>query len=373
MHLTTYPEFKRKLDCVYDTQTLKEFTKKAVIESTSGKRKPVSSLNPETIELLYDFIVVNKERYLLNFYKKSLAVTQLIRFRGEKPIPLKNISNHKRNECKSVIRNIHMLGILRDTESGLPNLRTYWTVVHNLFRKWVIDYKLVTPSALQHMARGHAASIISAFYVRASILNPHLIYHFARAIVKRPDSVVFTPTLGWSSYLYGFLEDERVSKYIGVDVIPSVCKKTAEFAREYWTTKEVIIHCCPSEDLMSLGLVRPGDKDSVDVIFFSPPYYDLEVYKGGEQSTSRYRTYEQWLEGYWSNTMKVCRHLMKPDGVMCYVLSGYAKYDLDGDMIRVSMENGFNLFKKVRIGNANVNVTKHRETGETAYFWRRSN
>jgi hypothetical protein len=163
---------------------------------------------------------------------------------------------------------------------------------------------------------------------------------------------VFTPTLGWSSYCYGFLECPYVTEYVGNDIIPNVCKKTATFAKTYYPEKQVKIWCKPSEDLLKSAEFMRKYKQYFDVVFFSPPYYRLEIYPGKNQSTERYKTYEEWLQGYWENTMELCWHILQPGGRLCYIISNYKEggnqsLDLIRDMNRITSKIGFE--KKGRI------------------------
>ena len=57
-------------------------------------------------------------------------------------------------------------------------------------------------------------------------------------------SKIFTPTLGWSSYLYGFFESSYVKEYVGTDVINDVCKKRKNFPK---ITIKCTIYCKPSK------------------------------------------------------------------------------------------------------------------------------
>jgi hypothetical protein len=59
------------------------------------------------------------------------------------------------------------------------------------------------------------------------------------------------------------------------------------------------------------------------VVFFSPPYYRLELYAGKNQSTEKYKSYEEWLEKYWMKTIEMCFYVLKPGGKLCYILSNY--------------------------------------------------
>jgi tRNA1(Val) A37 N6-methylase TrmN6 len=110
-------------------------------------------------------------------------------------------------------------------------------------------------------------------------------------------------------------------------------------------------------------------KNHFDVVFFSPPYYRLELYDGENQSTTKYDTYEKWLDKYWSATIQLCQHVLQPGGRLCYILSGYGSdntkenYDLLDDMNTITKKY-FTFKSKQPMYNKNVHVTAHRETSE---------
>jgi hypothetical protein len=71
---------------------------------------------------------------------------------------------------------MHYKGILQDTKSGIEGVPTYIDVLKDLYLHSIIDYKLLTPSALHYIRQGRIGSVFSSYYFRASILNPYLIY-----------------------------------------------------------------------------------------------------------------------------------------------------------------------------------------------------
>jgi tRNA1(Val) A37 N6-methylase TrmN6 len=136
------------------------------------------------------------------------------------------------------------------------------------------------------------------------------------------------------------------------------------------TLVESKIFCQPSESLYHSKPFLTKYENHFDLVFFSPPYYRLELYKGGAQSTDEYESYEVWLEKYWKQTIELCHHVLIKGGKMCYILSGYGsettaeQYNLLTDMNRIT-QNYFKLVSRQPMLNKNVNVTQHRETGET--------
>jgi hypothetical protein len=91
------------------------------------------------------------------------------------------------------------------------------------------------------MKKGRLGSVFSSYYFRASIMNPYLVYSLNHSLLK--GTKIFTPTLGWTSYCYGFLECPMVKEYVGTDVIKSVYDKTCKFIKENYKEKQTdILH-----------------------------------------------------------------------------------------------------------------------------------
>ena len=187
---------------------------------------------------------------------------------------------------------------------------------------------------------------------------------------------VFSPTLGWTSYAYGFLECPMVTEYVATDVIENVCRKTREFCQQNYSYKKTQIYCEPSENLYENRAFMKKYSTHFDIVFFSPPYYELELYPGKDQSTAMYTSYEEWLANYWAITVELCWHVLKKGGRMCYILSSYgcsgsakcanSEIDILKDMNAIVAQKFGNKGMAIKMKNKNVHVTagSHRETGE---------
>lgn len=333
----------------------------------SGKKRvplmtymKLHAIGLEDIQMIYSHIISRNE-YLTRFYNTSMEVGELQI--TEPPMKRAHLDNNQCVRYKNVIRNLHYQNILKNTTSGLNGLPSFLDVLIDLYKNHVIDYKILTPSAIHYIREGRIGSVFSSFYFRASIMNPYLVYSLNHSVLK--GQRIFTPTLGWSSYAYGFAECPFVREYVGVDVIGDVCKKTADFMKEY-PDIHTEIFCTPSEGLLkNVGFIRKYE-NHFDTVFFSPPYYELELYPGKNQSTTVYTTYEDWLEGYWHGTVKLCHMVLKKGGKMCYILSsggGSHETNILTDMNKIT-KNLFTWNATLPMFNKNVHVTKHRETAE---------
>ena len=351
--------------------TFDKFYNKAKVRSGNKLTKlsdyvTSKNINMDDMRLLHTHIK-QRDEYLTRFYTMSLRINETKIHNVLKPMKINELDNNKEPLCKNAIRSMHMIDILQNTKSGIENIPTYMDVLKDIYLKNIIDYKILTPSSLFYMNNGRLGSVFSSYYFRASIMNPYLVYSLNHRLLK--GTKIFTPTLGWSSYSYGFLECPMVTEYVGTDVIPSVCTKTKQFAKEYYGDKSVKIYCKPSEDLMKLSSFTNKYKNYFDVVFFSPPYYRLELYEGKDQSTEKYKTYEEWLHKYWEQTIKMCEYVLQPGGRLCYIVSGYGSekttnnLNLVDDMNKIT--NKYFTYKRtLPMYNKNVHVTKHKETGE---------
>lgn len=362
------------------TPSFETFINRAKVRTGNGS---VLSLNDymkgkkitvDVLRAIYNFII-NKKEYLQRFYNTSMKVADL-HFGGdvaaasagaiEPPMKLRELDNNKKSKYKNVIRNMHYDHILEKTKSGIKGLPSYFTVLNELLTQFIIDYKILTPSSGFYICNGRMGSVLSSLYFRSSIMNPYMVYSLNKSYLHAKR--VFTPTLGWTSYMYGFLES-GVEEYIGTDVIPSVCNKTRKFGETFYPDKTIEIYCKPSEDLLNINAFSRKYRAYFDTVFFSPPYYDMETYSGDKQSVRKYPTYELWLEKYWKKTIELCKYVLGPGGKMVYIISDYGEYNLIKDLNQITSSIGFRLIKKEKMYNKNVHVTDHRETGEFIFIF----
>jgi hypothetical protein len=351
----TFTEFKTngKVKIGEKMRPLKEYVLEKKIEN-------------QDLKLLFENIKTRDE-YLTRFYNLSLRIQPDKIHINIPPMKRNHMNNNHETMFKNIIRNIHYKGILLETESGIENNPTYMKMLLDLYLRNIIDYKLLTPSAIFYMKNGRLGSVFSSYYFRASIMNPYLVYSLNKSILH--GTRIFTPTLGWSSYCYGFLECPEVVEYVGTDVIQDVCSKTEQLCKSHINRVKYEIFCKPSEDLLNTKSFIDKYKNHFDVVFFSPPYYKLELYKGGKQSTDRYNTYEEWLENYWLATIQLCHRVLEKGGRLCYILSDYGsintknQFELLSDMNNITKKY-FHLKNIQPMFNKNVNVTSHRDTNE---------
>ena len=191
-----------------------------------------------------------------------------------------------------------------------------------IFRVWK------APSSKKFVAKDkHSNSrlfnILRGTSSKASIFNPNTAAYIIGKILN--SEKLLTPCLGWASYLLGAFTAD-VKHYVGIDVIPSVVDKCKLLCENHSNnpfnsnTLKYDFYCCPSEQIDKRHNFIETYKEYFDSVFFSPPYFDLEVYEGGEQSIESFPNYQDWLKGYWEETVKMCHSVLEKNGIFSFVI-----------------------------------------------------
>lgn len=322
------------------------------------RQEPISAiLTRKQAKIIYNSFIKDYTEYLERFYETSLRVKWPI---TNEPMPLTKLENMKERNYKNIVRNLFMREILKTTTSSIANVRPFMEVLEQLMNNWIIDYKMVTPSSLYYFESGITASILSAYYFRASIMNPYLVYSIGHYF--KPEKV-FSPTLGWGSYMLGFLSTPYTKHYVGVDVIPNVCRKLRTIGNTLFPDRTIELYCDTPSQHLGEKFIKKYEKE-FDLVYFSPPYYDIEQYgKSKKQSTNEYKTYQDWLVGYWEPTIRLCKRVLKSGGICIYVIGSYGERPtLVKDMNTITKKH-LTYNRKVHFYNTGAKMTK--KTGET--------
>ena len=150
------------------------------------------------------------------------------------------------------------------------------------------------------------------------------------------NGVVWDMSCGWGGRLVGFLTS-NCKTYIGTEPSTKTFDGLIQLNKDLNIFgKDVQLHKLGSE------VFRP-EKESVDLCFTSPPYFDTEKYSEEEtQSYKKYPSEQLWIDGFLTDTIKNCHWGLKVGGRMMINIANTPKYkNIEDETIRVSVENGF--------------------------------
>ena len=148
--------------------------------------------------------------------------------------------------------------------------------------------------------------------------------------------VIWDMSCGWGGRLIGFLASSR-KKYIGTEPSSKTFEGLKKIKKDFfYLEKSVELHKLGSE-------VFEPDKESLDLCFTSPPYFDTEKYSDEPtQSYKKYPTEDKWVNGFLQKTIENCYNGLKSNKYMLINIANTPKYKfIEEETIRISKELGF--------------------------------
>ncbi len=95
----------------------------------------------------------------------------------------------------------------------------------------------------------------------------------------------------------------------------------------------------------------PEWDNTIGVAFSSPPYFNLEDYKIGNQSYKEGISYEDWLSGYLKETIKNIYKYLIPSGNFLINVKDFSTFKLCSDIKSISISCGFTYVEDLTLKN----------------------
>ena len=143
---------------------------------------------------------------------------------------------------------------------------------------------------------------------------------------------------GWGARLLSSLRNGV--NYFGTDPNYLLVDKLKKMYSDY---KETAGFFCPKADIRAVGseVLQEDWVGKIGVCFTSPPYFDLEDYKIGEQSIKKNSNYDSWLENYLRPTIENCHKYLVDDGYFIINIKNSKSYSMVEDSRIIAEESGF--------------------------------
>ena len=177
-------------------------------------------------------------------------------------------------------------------------------------------------------------TILKDFNHNKSVSNfPPLIAKGVYAYFKK-DISVLDFCAGFGGRLLAAIGSKNVNKYVGIDCLKENCNglnKMIDMFAGLSSGKFKIVNSMAEEvlPLMSRGF---------DLVFTSPPYFDVEMYSKTDMSQSylKYPDYSIWLNSWLAKVVEYSCKLLNKDGRIALDLSNTEKYKIEDDFLFVS-------------------------------------
>jgi len=198
------------------------------------------------------------------------------------------------------------------------------------------EYHKVTDSKIRSVLRRYSnTQIVSNYRPTAAAVMYDKFLEKSSSLFGGTTGTTWDMSCGFGGRLLGAIAAEV--NYIGTDP----CTKTFEGLqqiKEDWAglNRTIELHKLGSEEF------RP-DKNSIDLCFTSPPYYDWEKYSDEEtQSYIKYPTKEEWIEGFLRQTLENCYYGLKKGGTLIMNVANTKRIkNFETETTRLAMQAGF--------------------------------
>jgi 16S rRNA G966 N2-methylase RsmD len=193
---------------------------------------------------------------------------------------------------------------------------------------------------------------------------------------------VLDPCCGWGGRMLGTLAAAKDTGYVACEPDPNTFKGLKGILEDTAIPLAVRSRARVLEKPAELGLSELLSLEKFDLVLTSPPYFNLELYTAGDQSTTVHKTWEDWTEKWLKPVILGCLACLKEGGVSCWSVKDFKsdkKYPLAEVTKKIHKDAGWVLVKTVtmtgsgRPGGKRIEEGKEkRESEEETFCFRRA-
>lgn len=158
------------------------------------------------------------------------------------------------------------------------------------------------------------------------------------------DGVTWDMSAGYGGRMLGAIASSRVRKYIGTDPASMTFDGLTAMAAELPAMAEQLGSEPTEVELHKIGSENfVPDRGSIQMAFTSPPYYNAEHYSSeASQSYIKFKTREEWLDGFLGATLLNCQAGLAASGILAVNIANVASYpNLTEDFLWLARRCGF--------------------------------
>ncbi len=218
-------------------------------------------------------------------------------------------------ECKSK----DQMSALEVFNSDTDFKRAIWKVI--------ALYGKITKSNIREICRNEKVSS------RINQFPPRVTMAVLKELYPNGGIRYLDPTHGFSGRLIGAYCSGLVNEYIGIDLSKDTHNgslKTVEWMKDLSNMKVDLLEGDCLDIMPQLG-------NNFDLVFTSPPFLDVEQYKGVPFQTN----YGQWMDTFISPFCYECFRSLKSGGKLAVYLEKIGGYDFRNDFSNIAIKVGF--------------------------------
>jgi hypothetical protein len=178
---------------------------------------------------------------------------------------------------------------------------------------------------------------------------------------------ILDPCTGWGGRMLGSLAASKDTLYIGCEPDPNTAKGLRGILEDTSIPQAVRSRGLIIEKPAEVALTELSTMEKFDLVLTSPPYFNLELYTAGDQSTGLYTTWDAWTEKWLKVVILGCLACLKEGGVSCWSVKNFKsdkKYPLADITKKIHKDAGWDLVKTVSMTGSGRPGSKRIKDGE---------
>ena len=191
---------------------------------------------------------------------------------------------------------------------------------------------------------------------------------------------IVDPCTGWGGRLLGTLASQD-TKYVGCEPDPQTAEALRQILADPAISATIRARGQIIEKPAEVALLEITQMPKFDMILTSPPYFNLEIYTAGEQSISKWTTWDLWISEWYKPLILGYLTCLKEGGVSCWSVKNFKtdkKYPLADVTKKIHKDAGWDLIKTVVMtgsarpgGKRIVEGKETRESEEETFCFKR--
>lgn len=324
--------------------TIYEFIDRVVKKDTDTRKARLDVY----LQKLYQMLVTDAEKSLYDWYNRYVGLQESIDFYLQLPggncLTADTFMGMTNSKYGRLSKNLNFKSFYNTKKLYTKDSEYVMGLLKAMYERFHVRNSLVGPAFFDHICKIEDSynQVWTDFMMganKASVFNPYTYKSILDTVFD--GETLFAPVMGWNSYQQAFYSS-NFKHFVATDVIPSVVENGRQLQLQYnnkpansfekmfsaaESNKTSDLYLCPSEQLDARHNFIEKYKNKIDAVLFSPPYFDLEIYPSENQSFDSFPNYENWLSGYWEETVKLCNAVMKPGAKFGFVISNYRTKD----------------------------------------------
>ena len=288
------------------------------------------------------------EKLFIHFRQKGFPHYDLNQYDANNELlKLKKFDSNNILDGKDIKQTMHSLGFLWCFFPNWVDV-TYKNQDKTLIELWNDDDKLRTlikKTYIWQLKYGRGVFTINRLRQNAKVyLSRQSVSNFRPTASKYfyntygNNGVVWDMSSGWGGRLFGFLAS-NCKTYIGTEP----CKQTFNGLKQLQNTykkenKNISLHNICAEDYLP-------EKETLDLCFTSPPYFDCERYSKEEnQSYLKHPNKDSWLNDFLKKVIANCFYGLKNEGYLILNIANTTEHKwIEDETKKIANEEGFTL------------------------------